>query len=104
MIENRLVGKQHQTLRMVDDVHRILDVEVLQYWHDDRTVGQGSHVDFHPRDRVAPHECNLVARLDAAVAEQHMGRGYATREVGIGHSGTADKVGQCRQFPILPET
>ncbi len=48
IVENRLVGKQHHTFGVIDDVHGILYVEVVQHRHDDCSIGDGGHVCLDP--------------------------------------------------------
>ena len=88
VVENRLVGEQHHALGVIDDVHRILDVEVLKHRHDYGAIGECGHVGFDPGDGIPSHQGYLVATFHATFLEQQVGSGDASGKIGISHGRT----------------
>ena len=96
------VGKEQQaTARVVYDMSNVIRGEGLhdRYYH--RTIGDGCDIDNAPARRIAPHEGNLVAWLDASLAEQEMQLGNLFGKAVIGVGLTRKVVGYRRHFTIV---
>lgn len=103
-VEYGFIDKQHDALRVVDDVHGILHIEVVKHRDNHGSIGNCGHVYLHPGDGVLTHERDLVAALHATLFEKHVGGRDAACQIGIGHGHTRPVFTESLEVPVTTES